>query len=49
MNAAFFATWLGLTSKLVRKYLSRSKKIEIGKGHLRAIRKNIRSIKSVEL
>ena len=46
IEAGFFATWPGLTSKLVRKYLTRT--VETDKGHLRADRKNARSTKVQE-
>jgi hypothetical protein len=38
-----FATWTGLTSKLVRKHLPKS--MATAKGHLRMSRKNVRSTK----
>ena len=41
IDAGYFTTWPGLTSKLVRKYLPTS--IETDKGHLRLARQHIRS------
>ena len=43
INAGFFATWPGLTSKLVLKHLPKS--IATAKGHLQQDRQNIRSTK----
>ena len=45
IDAGFFATWPGLTSKLVRKYLCKDRNIETDQGHLRTTRKNVRSTK----
>ena len=45
IDAGFFATWPGLTSKLVRKYLCKNRNIETDQGHLRTTRKNTRSTK----
>jgi hypothetical protein len=43
-DAGYFATWLGLTSKLVTKHLAKS--IDTAKGHLRQNRQNVRSTKT---
>ena len=43
IDSGFFATWPGLTSKLIRKHLS--KRLETSMGHMRADRKNVRSTK----
>ena len=44
IDAGYFATWTGLTSALVRKYLPKS--LATSKGHMRQDRKNIRSKKT---
>ena len=43
IDEGYFATWPGLTSAVVRKHLPKS--LATAKGHLRQIRKNIRSTK----
>ena len=43
INAVFFATWPGLTAKLVREYLDDQPATV--KGHMRANRANVRSTK----
>lgn len=45
IDAGFFATWLGLTSKLARKYQCKTRNIKTDQGHLRTTRKNARSTK----
>lgn len=44
ITAVFFATWPGLTENLVRKHCSRTPETE--KGHMKADRQNITSIKN---
>ena len=39
INAGFFATWLGITSEIVRKHYSKT--IESAKGHMKADKKNV--------
>ena len=43
IDARYFATWIGLTSELVRKHLP--KLLATAKGHLKQDRQNIRSTK----
>ena len=44
IDAGYFTTWPGLTSKLVRKHLPMS--IEMAKGHLRLAHQHIRSTRN---
>ena len=44
IDAGYFATWPGLTSKLLRKHIPTS--IETAKGHLRIARQHIRSTRN---
>ena len=44
IHKGFFATWPGLTTKLVNKYLETQE--ETIKGHQRAVRSNVRSTKN---
>ena len=43
INTCFFATWLGITSEIVRKHYAKTK--ELAKRHMKADRKNMRSRK----
>ena len=44
IDAGYFVTWPGLTSKLVKKYLPKS--IATAKGHMRQTRQNLRSTRT---